>query len=211
MARYTGPVCRLCRKVGDKLMLKGDRCSGPKCGIERHSATPGQAVGRGGRRRKVSERGLQLKEKQKARHTYGVLERQFRKNFATATARPGMTGENLLQILEMRLDNVVYRLGLADSRPQSRQLVNHGHITLNGRVTSAASCAVKVGDIVAVKEGARKNGYFDGLEKELKRRDMPGWLVLDIEKRSGRVLSVPSRSEMDAKLNEQAIVEFYSR
>src|SRR3972149_6791137 len=134
MARYTGPVCKLCRRVGDKLMVKGDRCSSAKCGMERRNAASGPGAGRG-RRRKVSERGLQLKEKQKARYSYGVLERQFRKHFAAAGSRPGVTGENLLQILEMRLDNVVYRLGLADSRAPDRQLGNHGHITLNGRTT----------------------------------------------------------------------------
>ncbi|TAK36317.1 MAG: 30S ribosomal protein S4 [Chloroflexota bacterium] len=210
MARYSGPVCRLCRRAGEKLMLKGERCSGPKCGVERHGAPPGQTAGRG-RRRKVSERGLQLREKQKARHMYGVLERQFRKHFAVAGSRPGVTGENLLQILEMRLDNVVYRLGLADSRAQARQLVNHGHIALNGRVTNIPSCIVRVGDIVSVAELARKNGYFEGYEEELQRRDIPGWLVMDPQKMSGRVVAAPARTDIDSRLNEQAIVEYYSR
>src|ERR671933_669387 len=153
MARYTGPVCRICRRAGMKLFLKGERCFGPKCGVERRAFPPGD---HGQRRRKQSEYGLQLREKQKARSIYGVLEAQFRKHFEEAERRPGVTGENLLRILEMRLDNVVYRLGFADSRPQARQLVRHGHFMLNGTKTDIPSALVKPGDVVTVRAGSRQ-------------------------------------------------------
>ena len=208
MARYTGPVCRLCRRQGEKLMLKGDRCLTPKCALERRSYPPGQ---RRMRRRRVSERGIQLREKQKARHIYGVLERQFRRCFAEAERRPGLTGENLLRILEMRLDNVVYRLGFADSRRQARQVVRHGHITLNGRKTDIPSCMVKPGGLVAWKEGSTKLEYYKRVAREIQGKTIPSWLSLDLQTLTGRVLSPPERSDIDNTIQEQTIVEYYSR
>lgn len=211
MARYTGPVCKLCRRQGSKLMLKGERCYTPKCAVEphRHPYAPGEHGQK--RRRKVSEYGAQLGEKQKVRVTYGVLERQFRRHFAEAERRPGMPGENLLQILETRLDNVVYRLGFADSRAQARQLVRHGHFSVNGRKTDIPSYAVKVGDVIAVGERGKKLEYFKILAKDLGRKSVPGWLSLDPEMLSGRVLALPGRAEAEPGIQEQLIVEFYSR
>ena len=208
MARYTGPVCRLCRRQGDKLMLKGERCTTRKCAMERRSLPPGQ---RRARRRKISDRGLQLKEKQRARHTYGVLERQFRRHFAEAEKRPGITGENLLQILEMRLDNVVYRLGFADSRKQARQIVCHGHITLNGRKTDIPFCAVRLGDVIAWQEKSTNTEYYKMVAQQIQDKIVPQWLSLDREKLYGRVLALPSRSDIDPRIDEKAIVEYYSR
>jgi small subunit ribosomal protein S4 len=210
MARYTGPVCKLCRREGIKLFLKGDRCFTPKCAVDpnRRPYPPGQHAQR---RRKVSEYGLQLREKQKARHTYGVLERQFARHFAEAERRTGSTGENLLRILEMRLDNVVFRLGFADSRAQARQLVTHGHITVNGRKVDIPSYEAKVGQVIGVVPRSRTNEYFKTLAEVLKRRDIPQWLSLDVDNMTGRILSAPSRQEIDANLQEQLIVEWYSR
>ncbi len=208
MARYTGPVCRLCRRQGEKLMLKGERCVSRKCALERRHLPPGQQRPR---RRKVSDRGLQLKEKQKARDSYGILERQFRRHFADAEKRLGITGENLLQILEMRLDNVVYRLGFADSRRQARQLVRHGHITLNGRKTDIASCAVKPGDVIAWKERSTNTEYYRSLVERIGDKVVPQWLSLDPGSLSGRVLAAPSRSDIDLRIDDKAIVEYYSR
>ncbi len=208
MARYTGPVCRLCRRQGEKLMLKGERCTTRKCAMERRNLPPGQQRPR---RRKVSDRGLQLREKQKARHTYGVLERQFRGHFAAAQRRLGITGENLLQILEMRLDNVVYRLGFADSRRQARQLVRHGHITLNGRRTDIPSCAVKVSDVIAWEEKSTNTEYYKMVVEQIQDKIVPQWLSLDQENLSGQVLASPSRSDIDPRFDEKAIVEYYSR
>ncbi len=208
MGRYTGPVCRLCRRQGEKLMLKGERCATRKCAVERRSLPPGQQRPR---RRRVSDRGLQLKDKQRGRHTYGVLEKQFRKHFAEAERRPGITGENLLQILEMRLDNVVYRLNFADSRNQARQVVCHGHITLNGRKTDIPSCAVKLGDVIAWRERSTKTEYYKRLVDQIEDKIVPQWLSLDREALSGRVLAPPSHSDIDLKINEKAVVEYYSR
>jgi len=208
MARYTGPACRLCRRHGEKLMLKGERCTTPKCAMERRNLPPGQHRPR---RRRISDRGLQLREKQKARHSYGVLERQFRRHFAEAQKRPGITGENLLQMLEMRLDNVVYRLGFADSRRQARQLVRHGHITLNGRKTDIPSCAVEVGDVIAWEEKSTNTEYYKRVVEQIQDKIVPPWLSLDREHLSGQVLALPSRSDIDPKFNEKAIVEYYSR
>ena len=209
MARYTGPVCRLCRRQGMKLFLKGERCFTPKCAVERRPTPPGdhgQA-----RRRKVSEYGEHLKEKQKARSIYGVLERQFRKHFEEAQRRPGATGENLLQILETRLDNVVYRLGLADSRNQARQLVTHGHIQVNGRKTDIASALLRAGDHVSVVPNSRNTEYFKIVADTLAKKSVPRWLELEATQLSGRVLSTPSREDIETNINEQLIVEFYSR
>ena len=189
-------------------MLKGERCTIRKCALERRSLPPGQQRPR---RRKISDRGLQLREKQRARHTYGVLERQFRRHFVEAERRVGITGENLLQILEMRLDNVVYRLGFADSRRQARQLVRHGHITLNGRKTDIPSCAVKVEDVIALRERSTNTEYYKMVAEQIGDKIVPQWLSLDPETLSGRVLAPPSRSDIDLTLNEKAIVEYYSR
>jgi small subunit ribosomal protein S4 len=208
MARYTGPVCRICRRAGMKLFLKGERCFGPKCGVERRATPPGMAIQR---RRKVSEYGLQLREKQKARSIYGVLEAQFRKHFREAVRRPGMTGENLLRILETRLDNVVYRLGFGDSRAQARQLVRHGHFFLNGRRTDIPSALVKPNDIVEVAPGSRDNEYFKTVRERLAKKSVPRWLDLDLAGMRGRVLSAPGREDIDTSINEQLVVEFYSR
>src|SRR5213595_1487900 len=177
MARYTDAVCKLCRREGVKLFLKGDRCFTPKCAVERRPYPPGpQAT----RRRKVSEYSLQLREKQKARHVYGVLERQFRRHFAEAERRQGQTGENLLRILETRLDNVVYRLGFADSRAQARQLVTHGHFAVNGRKTDIPSFIAKPNDVITVRERSKGLEYFKTAELKLAQKGVPAWLKLDI-------------------------------
>jgi small subunit ribosomal protein S4 len=210
MARYTGPVCRLCRRAGMKLFLKGDRCFTPKCAVERRPTPPGASPS-DRRRRKESEFSLQLKEKQKARRIYGILERQFHKHFLSAEHMPGVTGENLLRVLETRLDNVVYRLGFADSRRQARQLVLHGHVTLNGRRTDIASAHVKQGDVVAVHSSSRTNEYFKTVADTLTRKTVPRWLELDPVALSGRISDRPSRQDIDINLNEALVVEYYSR
>jgi len=189
-------------------MLKGARCFTPKCSVVQRHSPPGQ---HGSARRKVSDYSLQLKEKQKARHIYGVLERQFRKHFAEAERRPGLSGENLLQILETRLDNVVYRLGFADSRRQARQIVLHGHITLNGRLTNIPSCQVKPGDVIAWKEGSSKTVPYQLAVQEIESKVIPGWLSLDRGNMSGQVLSLPSRGEIETTIDERLIVSFYAR
>lgn len=194
-----------------KLFLKGERCFTPKCSVERRPTPPGISP-TARRRRKESEFGLQLSEKQKARNIYGVLERQFRKHFAEAERLPGMTGENLLRILELRMDNVVYRLGLADSRKQARQVVNHGHVTLNGRRTDIPSAMVKPGDVIAVHPRSRDNEYFKIVSETLTRKSVPRWLELDTVALSGRVNERPSRGDIEGiNVNEALVVEFYSR
>ena len=211
MARYTGPVCRICRRQGMKLFLKGERCFTPKCAVERRPTPPGVAPG-ARRRRKVSEYSLQLTEKQKARNIYGVLERQFRKHFQQAERQQGSTGENLLRILETRLDNVVYRLGFADSRKQARQVVRHGHVTLNGRRTDIPSATVKTGDTVAVHPKSRDNEYFKTVADTLTRKSVPRWLELDPAELSGRVTDRPARGDIEGiNVNEALVVEYYSR
>jgi small subunit ribosomal protein S4 len=209
MARYTGPACRICRSQGDKLMLKGDKCFTPKCPVEKRHTPPGQHTS--SRRKKVSEYSLQLKEKQRARYIYGVLERQFRKHFAEAERLPGLSGENLLQILEMRLDNVAYRLGFADSRRQARQLVLHGHISVRGRVTDIPSYQVKVGNVISWKEGSTKLVLYQVVVKNIESKTIPSWLSLDRDTMSGRVLAKPSRSDIESTIDERLIVAFYSR
>jgi len=209
MARYTGPACRICRRQGDKLMLKGDKCFTPKCPVEKRHTPPGQHSS--SRRKKVSGYSLQLKEKQKARYIYGVLERQFRKHFAEAERLPGLSGENLLQILEMRLDNVAYRLGFADSRRQARQLVLHGHISVKGRVTDIPSYQVKVGNVISWKEGSTKLALYQVVVKNIESKTIPSWLSLDRDTMSGRVLAKPSRSDIESIIDERLIVAFYSR
>ncbi|WP_026369831.1 30S ribosomal protein S4 [Kallotenue papyrolyticum] len=212
MARYRGPVCKLCRREGVKLMLKGERCFSPKCAIERRNYPPGQH-GQAFRRRQLSDFGVRQREKQKVRRIYGVLERQFRRYYGIAARTKGQTGATLLQLMERRLDNVVYRLGFADSRKQARQLVRHGHFTVNGRKTNIPSFIVKAGDEISVREGSRKRTYFKDLEASgiLRKKQVPDWLSLDAGALSGRVLRLPDRSELDLAINEQLIVEFYSR
>ena len=190
-------------------MLKGDRCMGPKCSVERRPTAPGMHGAK--RQRKMSDFGLQLREKQKARRIYGVLERQFSKHYAEAKRVNGATGERLLQILELRLDNVVYRLGFADSRPQARQIVRHGHFTVNGRTTDIPSYLLKAGDSIAVRENSRGKEYFKVVADSIGRTDVPGWLSLDPKNLNGRVVSIPARNEMEVVLDEQLIVEYYSR
>ncbi len=208
MARYTGPVCRLCRREGVKLFLKGDKCMA-KCTLERRSSRPGQHGS--GRVRKESGYAKQLREKQRVRRTYGVLERQFRKHFASAARRPGKTSENLLQLLEMRLDNLVYRLGFADSRAQARQLVNHGHFAVNGRKTDIPSFIAKPNDVITVRERSKGLEYFKTRALLLAQKGVPAWLRLDINEMNGRVLSVPSRTDLELPFDEQMVVEFYQR
>ncbi len=208
MGRYTAAVCRLCRRNGEKLMLKGNRCLTPKCAMDRRSKPPGQQLRR---RRRVSDRGLQLMEKQKARSTYGMMERQFRQLFAQAERQSGITGENLLVLLERRLDNVVYRLGFGDSRSQARQLVQHGHIVLNGRKTDIPSCLVKEGDAISWREGSTKTEYYKQLLQSIESKSVLSWLSLDRQNLVGRVLSLPTPDDTDAKFDGKTIVEYYSR
>jgi small subunit ribosomal protein S4 len=199
----------LCRRSGEKLLLKGSRCFTPKCAIDKRSKPPGQSVGR--RRRRFSDRALQLREKQKARYAYGTLERQFRKTFSMAEKQAGITGENLLVLLERRLDNVVFRLGFADSRPQARQLVRHGHILLNGRKTDIPSCLVKEGDTISWREGSQKTEYYKQLTQDIESRTVLNWLSLDRQNMVGQVLSLPTPEEIDARFDGKAVIEYYSR
>lgn len=208
MARYHGPVCRLCRRYGEKLFLKGDRCFGPKCAVVRRPNPPGSAIQR---RRKVSDRGLQLKEKQRARVFYGLLERQFRRYYEAALRRPGISGINLVQILESRLDNIVYRLGFADSRKQARQLVCHGHISLNGRKTDIPSAMTKVGDEIAFSARGRKSEYAKMLPEVLKSKQVSPWLSMDLAGLKGRVIGAPTIEDATSLFDPNVVVEFYSR
>jgi small subunit ribosomal protein S4 len=210
MARYIDAKCRICRRNGDKLMLKGDRCFTSKCAFERRDVPPGY-TGTSKRRAKKSDRGLQLQEKQKARYTYGLMERQFRKFFAEAERLQGITGENLLIMLERRLDNVIFRFGFASSRAQARQLVCHGHFLLNGRKTDIPSCLVKPGDAIAWREHSTKGEYYKILVQEIEGRTIPGWLTLDKQKLVGQVVSLPTAQDIEIKFDEKAIVEYYSR
>jgi small subunit ribosomal protein S4 len=208
MARYTDAVCRLCRREGAKLFLKGSRCYTKKCAFERRPSPPGQ---HGVRRRKVGDYGLQLREKQKVRRIYRILERQFRGYFDAAESRPGVTGENLLRLLELRLDNVVFRLGLASSRDQARQLVGHGHFEVNGRPTNIPSFQVKPGDTVAVRESRRSREPFKVAKESLRSVQVPDWLTIDPATLTGTIAAAPRRDQMPLELNEQLVVEYYSR
>ncbi|MBI2782028.1 MAG: 30S ribosomal protein S4 [Chloroflexi bacterium] len=208
MARYTESVCRLCRREGGKLFLKGTRCYSKKCSFERRPTPPGQ---HGVRRRKMGEYGIQLREKQKVRRVYGVLERQFRNYFREAETHVGVTGEALLQSLETRLDNVVYRLGFASSRAQARQLVTHGHFAVNGVPTDVASYKMRAGDRVEVRESSRGREAFKVIRETLRSHTAPDWLSLDAAKLSGSVASLPRRDQMPLDLSEQLVVEYYSR
>ena len=212
MAKYRGPVCKLCRREGEKLFLKGERCFTPKCAFERRGYAPGQH-GKSSqfRRRRESDYNRQLREKQKVRRIYGILERQFRRYYEVSLQRRGLTGLNLLQILESRLDNIVYRLGYASSRGQARLLVTHGHFTVNGRRTDVPSMLVSAGDVVAVREGSLRRTYFKELGDLAEERNIPAWLDRDVKNLSGKVLRLPERSEIDGNLQEQLIVEYYSR
>lgn len=208
MAKYTGSVCRLCRREGTKLYLKGDRCYSDKCSFTRRPTAPGQ---HGQRRRKLSEYGLQLREKQKARRIYGVLETQFERYYQQAERMRGITGENLLQLLERRLDNVVYRLGFASSRAQARQFVLHGHITVNGKRVNIPSYLVDEGDVIAVREKSASNiEHFKALRDGTDRVVVP-WLQVDYEKLEGTVTALPAREDIDVPIQEHLIVELYSR
>jgi len=212
MAKYRGPVCKLCRRDGEKLFLKGERCFSPKCAFERRGYPPGQH-GKGAqfRRRRESDYNRQLRAKQKARRIYGILERQFRRYYEVALSRRGMTGLNLLQILESRLDNVVYRLGFADSRAQARLLVTHGHFSVNGRRTDVPSMLVSPSDEISVRDGSRRRQYFKDLSTVAEVKNVPAWLGRDLRQLSGKVIRLPERSEIDGNLSEQLIVEYYSR
>jgi small subunit ribosomal protein S4 len=215
MAKNTGPACKLCRREGEKLFLKGERCYSPKCAFDRRSFAPGQhgrSGGRGGSAAgRESDYAKQLRAKQKARRVYGVFERQFRRYYAKALKSRGITGLVLLQTLESRLDNVVYRLGYAASRPQARLLVNHGHFTVNGRLSDIPSMTLKAGDNVAVREGSKETTYFKELAPFAENRNTPSWLGRDLNTLSGNVLRMPERAEIEGSLNEQLIVEYYSR
>lgn len=210
MARYTDAVCKLCRREGQKLFLKGDRCLGPKCAIGSRSFPPGIHGRRATFRRKQSDFGMQLREKQKARRVYGVMEKQFRRYFKEASRRKGLTGAVLLSILESRLDNVVYRLGFADSRAQARQLVRHGHFDVNGRKTDIPSYLVNSGDVISVRTVSRTKGYFKE-RTQVMQGNAPAWLSLNLAEMSGSVVGEPSREDVEIPLNEQLIVEYYSR
>lgn len=212
MAKYRGPVCKLCRREGEKLFLKGARCFSPKCAFDRRGYPPGEH-GKGAqfRRRRESDYNRQLRAKQKARRMYGMLERQFRRYYEESLLRRGLTGLNLLQMLESRLDNVVFRLGFADSRAQARTLVTHGHFTINGRRTDMPSVLVSPGDVISVRQGSLDTTYFKDMLAVTEDKNVPAWLSRDLKTSSGTVIRLPERSEIDSNLQEQLIVEYYSR
>ena len=208
MARYTGSVCRQCRREGVKLFLKGDRCFSEKCAINKRHTPPGM---HGQGRKKQSEYGIQLREKQKVRRAYGVLESQFRKYYETAANMRGITGENMLSLLERRLDNVAYRLNFGDSRPMARQMVTHGHILVNGKKVDIASYLIKAGDVVSIREKSTDVDFFKTLKEQGAARTIPKWLELDAEKLTGKVVALPARGDIDLTIEEHLIVEYYSR
>lgn len=210
MARYIGPVCRLCRREGAKLYLKGDKCYGDKCSFTKRSYAPGQH-GQTQARKKVSEYGIQLREKQKARRAYGMLEGQFHAYFEKAERQKGVTGENLLVMLERRLDNVVYRLGFAASRNQGRQLVRHGHFTVNGRRVNIPSYMIKPGDVIQVHEGSKESPLLKQIFEAIGHKTVPMWLETSAQDMSGKVVRYPTRDEIDTPIQEHLIVELYSR
>lgn len=208
MARYTGPVCRLCRREGAKLYLKGDRCYSDSCSFTKRSYAPGQ---HGQARKKVSEYGLQLREKQRARRVYGVLEGQFRTYFDKADRQKGITDENLLVLLERRLDNVVYRLGFAASRTQARQLVRHRHFTVNGKRVDIPSYQIKPGDVIQVKETSKQSPLIKEIAEAVTTKTTPAWLEVQAEEMIGKIVRYPNRDEIDTPIQEHLIVELYSR
>ena len=208
MARYTDTVCRLCRRAGEKLFLKGERCYTPKCGVEKRRKPPGSQPAR---RRRTSDWGTQLREKQKARQIYGVLERQFLKYYSEALRRPGITGSYLMQILEERLDNVAYRLNFADSRSQARQLVTHGHIKVNGKKVDIPSYRVRINDVVTWKESSKNLDMYSRMSQDIPRRPLPNWLALNVGNMEGTIISSPDMNEIDTGIDARLVVEFYSR
>lgn len=208
MARYTQAVCRLCRREGEKLYLKGERCNGTKCSLEKRKFPPGQ---HGQTRGKLSNYAHQLREKQKAKRIYGVLEKQFRRYYQIATRYKGITGTVLLQLLERRLDNLVYKLGIAPSRKAARQLVSHGSISVNERKVNIPSYLCKVGDVIAVRTGSMEQKNIQAAKEVLSKKAIPHWLEVDAEKMSGKLLAIPSREDIAVPVKEQLIVELYSK
>ena len=206
MARYTGPSCRLCRREAQKLYLKGDRCYSDKCALNKRENAPGQ---HGARRGKLSGYGVQLREKQKVKRYYGILEGQFRETYNRADKMKGIAGENLLQLLELRMDNVVYRLGFANSRKEARQLVTHGHFKVNGNKVDIPSMTLKVGDVIEVKERSKASDKFKAIME--KGQATPTWLVAEPEKMSGKIVSAPARQDIDLPIEEHLIIELYSK
>ncbi|HEX3010938.1 MAG TPA: 30S ribosomal protein S4 [Syntrophomonadaceae bacterium] len=209
MGRYTDSICRQCRREGEKLFLKGDRCYSEKCAVEKRPYVPGQHGH--GRRQKPTEYGIQLREKQKTKRIYGLMEKQFRNYFKKADRQQGITGENLLVLLERRFDNAVYRLGFASSRKEARQLVNHGHFTINGKRADIPSMLVRAGDVIQVREGSKGSAKFAEIKDQAAYKTPPEWLSVDVENLVGRVLSIPTREQIDTAVSEQLIVELYSR
>lgn len=211
MARYTGPVCRLCRRVGDKLFLKGERCLTPRCAVEKRKSPPGELSGGYMRRRRISEHGTQLREKQKARYIYGLMERQFANYLGEAGRGTGVTGDRLMQLLERRLDNVVYRLAFGESRSHARQLVKHGHFQVNGRRVNIPSFLVKAGDTVSWRESSQARDFFKTLKETLPKRSVPSWLQLDRAAATGTITALPEADDIDTRVDTRMIVEYYSR
>lgn len=209
MGRNIDASCKQCRRVGEKLFLKGERCTGPKCGMVKRNYAPGFHGPKG--RKRLSDYGLQLQEKQKAKKLYGLLEKQFRLTYAKASKKPGDAGKNFLRLLEMRLDNVVYRLGWASSRSQARQLVNHGHFTVNNRKASVPSFSVKLGETIKIKKSSLSNRFFKNLGEKLKKADRPSWLNLDVTDLSAKVLHEPKDTDLPQSINVQMIIEYYSK
>ena len=210
MAKYTGPACRLCRREGTKLFLKGDRCFSDKCSVSRRAQAPGQhGVGTG--RKRVKEYGLQLREKQKAKRYYGILEKQFKNYFVKADKKEGQTGENLLTMIERRLDNVVYRMGMADSRREARQLVRHGHFRVNGRKVDIPSYITKKGDVITLREQSRKSPKIKMLVENISARSVPAWISMDKENIQATITALTVRTDIDFPIEEHLIVELYSK
>jgi small subunit ribosomal protein S4 len=208
MARFVGTHCRLCRRSGDKLFLKGDRCFGPKCAVEKRPKPPGPHQAQ---RRRLSDRAIQLREKQKAKYSYGLYERQFKRFFGQAEKMVGITGENLVILLERRLDNVVYKLGFADNHAQARQLILHGHILVNDHKVNIPSYLVNEGDTIKWREGSKKTEYFKTLVESIKSKTVPAWLSLERENIVGQVVAMPSTDVIEAKFETTSVVEWYSR
>ena len=208
MARYTGPSCKLCRREGTKLFLKGDKCTSGKCCFEHRSTAPGQ---HGAANKKMREYGIQMREKQKTRRSYGVLEKQFVNYYEEAARKEGMTGENLICLLERRFDNVVYRMGFASSHKEARQLVLHGHFTINGKKVNIPSLIIKAGDVIAVKESSRDSVKFKALAEAAASHNAPKWLEVKADAMTAKVLALPAREDVDFDFNEQLIVELYSK
>ena len=208
MARYTGSVCRLCRREGQKLFLKGDRCYSEKCALTKRGTPPGQHGQ--ARARKMSEYGLQLREKQKARRTYGMVEKQFRRNYEKAATMKGVTGDNLMILLERRLDNVLYRMGFAASRAQARQFILHSHVAVNGKKHNIASALVEVGDVISIRSKIRETEWFKSVREGV-TKPVPQWLSIDADNLTGTVVALPTRADIDLGIEEHLIVEYYSK